>query len=157
MKPQLLLMLVIGCGGRHDGASAPAAPATPEAPATPATPTVNPTTATPGLPKASSRATPPSVVLIPPRDKSAKAGCAGLSGDLQGATRGDTAGLRVDDAGRVQVTVETSGDVSWPDSFVEDKAIMGLVQGWSPPLDLCDLATSPGVVRVRSPHRATPK
>ena len=143
MTAHLLLMLLVACGGCHDAGPAPAAPATP----------VGVQTAAPAAP---STPAPSTAGLTPPPSKKA-AGCPGLSGDLTKAAAGATKGIPLDDAGRVQVTVETDGDVSWPASFVEEKSAMGRVQGWCPPADLCALAGTAGVVRVRRPHLASPK
>jgi hypothetical protein len=85
------------------------------------------------------------------------ASCEGLPGDLAAAAAGDTGRVTLDADGRVTVTVEVGADATLPRSFHEDKRAMGHVQGRVAPSDLCALAATPGVLRVRTPRMASPK
>jgi hypothetical protein len=84
--------------------------------------------------------------------------CDGLDGALSRAAAGDTAGLELDAQGRVQVTYEFSKPPArLPDGFEQEMAAMGHGQGWCPPAQLCALAGTEGISRVRTVRRASPK
>lgn len=83
--------------------------------------------------------------------------CSALESTLARLAQGEEmSGLNRDDAGRVQVVIEPEVD-GLPDSFEEELRAGGMVQGWSAPGDLCQLAATPGVTRVRPPAMASPK
>jgi hypothetical protein len=134
----------------HDDPNAPAEPEGEEAeqPSEGAEPTEVPTTEAaeaapqPTLPTPSAKTPPP---------------CEGLSGDLAKAAGGDTAGLALDADGRVQVAWEFTGSPALPQGCEQETAAMGHGQGWCDPAQLCALAGTDGITRVRTPRRASPK
>jgi hypothetical protein len=102
--------------------------------------------------------TPPAQPALPVPGAKASPPCDGLDAALGRAFAGDTAGLALDAEGRVQVTYEFSSvPQSLPDGFVHETSAMGHGQGWCPPALLCELAATPGIDRVRTVRRASPK
>ncbi len=102
--------------------------------------------------------TPPGQPTPPPKGEKAPPPCTGLDGALSRAATGDTAGLDLDDQGRVHVTYDfTKPPTQLPEGFVQETAAMGHGQGWCPPAALCDLAATDGISRVRTVRRADPK
>ncbi len=109
-----------------------------------------------GEPTAASTA--PTEADLPTRGKKAPPPCDGIDGALAKAVAGDTAGLEVDAQGRVRVTYEFSSEpAQLPDGFEKETSAMGHGQGWCPPAQLCALAVTDGIDRVRPVRRASPK
>jgi len=83
--------------------------------------------------------------------------CAGLDSGLARAALGDCAGLALDEEGRLRVVVESEGPVALPQDFLLEVEAGGLIQGLLPPEQLCALAASDGVSRVRLAHQPSHK
>ena len=103
-------------------------------------------------------ATAPTQATLPAPSGKAPPPCDGLDAALARAVAGDTTGLELDAEGRVQVTYEfSSAPEQLPSGYVHGTSAMGHGQGWCPPALLCDLAATPGIDRVRTVRRASPK
>lgn len=89
--------------------------------------------------------------------KTAPAACDGLPADLAAAAQGDTSKVDVDADGRVQVALELGGGAVLPNYFLVEAQAMGHAQGRVKPDELCELAATKGIIRVRTPRKASPK
>ncbi|MEC7947113.1 MAG: hypothetical protein VX265_06060 [Myxococcota bacterium] len=83
--------------------------------------------------------------------------CGALSGELVAAANERGPGHHLDADGRMQVVVEADPTVRLPAVFVEEARSVGLIQGRVAPEHLCTIASLDGVLRIRPPHRASPK
>jgi hypothetical protein len=111
----------------------------------------------PDAPSTAEASAPTEVTLPAPGGKTPPP-CDGLSGELSAAVAGNTAGLELDDQGRIHVTYEfTSAPEQLPAGFEHETSAMGHGQGWCPPAELCALAGTAGISRVRTVRRASPK
>ena len=90
-----------------------------------------------------------------PTDASA-GDCSALSDALSRVHSGEqVTGIDVDPERGVQVVVE--GDFKAPKVLTVEVEAGGLTQGWVPVSQLCVLADTAGVTKVRVPERASPK
>lgn len=107
----------------------------------------------------STTSTAPTEATLPaPGGKKSPPPCDGLDASLARAVAGDTAGLELDAEGRVHVTYEFSNvPEQLPGGFINETTAMGHGQGWCPPAELCALAGTAGIDRVRTVRRASPK